>query len=149
MSLSNTAESDFLLLTFNNTNWANLGDATGLRGSTTAGSFYIGLSTGTLTETSTQTTTEATFTNYARVAVARSAGGWTISGTAPTQAANTAAVTYPTCGASGNTVTDFCIGRDAAGAGEILWYGALTSSLIINSGITASFAIGALVATLD
>ena len=149
MSLGNTAESDFLLLTFNNTNWANVGDATGLRGSSTAGSFYIALSTGTLTETSTQTTTEATFTNYARVAVARSSGGWTISGTAPTQAANTAAVTYPTCGASGNTVTDFSIGRDSSGAGEVLWYGALTSSLAISNGITASFAIGALVATLD
>ncbi|HYV99693.1 MAG TPA: hypothetical protein VE967_19695 [Gemmatimonadaceae bacterium] len=31
MSLGNAAENDLMLLIFNNTNWANLGDATGLR----------------------------------------------------------------------------------------------------------------------
>lgn len=147
--LSNSAENNFLLLLFNNTNWANVGDATGLRGSTAPGSFYIGLSTGTLTDTSTQTTTEATYTNYARVAVARSGAGWTVSGTSPTQAANAAAITFPTCGVTGNTVTDACVGRDAAGAGEIIYYGALTASLAISNGITPSFAIGALVCTAD
>jgi hypothetical protein len=44
-SLGNTSENDLLLLLFNNTNWANLGDATGLRGSSTAGSFYVSLHT--------------------------------------------------------------------------------------------------------
>ena len=149
MSLSNTSESNLLLLLFNNTNWANVGDATGLRGSTTAGSFYIGLHTATLGETATQTTSETTYTNYARVAVARSSGGWTISGTAPTQAANTAAVSFAACGVTGATITDFTIGVASAGAGEALWYGALTSSLTVSSGITPSFAIGALVATMD
>jgi len=149
MSLGDTSESDILKLLFQNTNWANLGDATGLRGSSTAGSFYIELSTGTLTDTSTQSTTEATYTNYARVAVARSSGGWTISGTNPTQSANAAAVTFPTCGVTGNTVTDFSVGRDSSSTGEVLWYGALTSSLAISNGITPSFAIGALVCNID
>lgn len=45
MSASNAFETALLTLIFNNTNLANVGDATGLRGSTTAGSFYIGLHT--------------------------------------------------------------------------------------------------------
>ena len=149
MSLSNSAENNLLLLIFNNTNWANVGDATGLRGSSTAGSFYISLHTGDPGETGTQTTSESAYTNYGRIAVARSAGGWTVSGTAPTQAANTAAVTFAACGVTGSTVTHFETGRDAAGAGEALWIGALTSTLIINAGITPSFAIGALVNSFD
>lgn len=149
MSLGNTAESDLLLLIFNNTNWANVGDATGLRGSTTAGSFYVALHTASPGETGSQTTSEASWTNYARVGVARSGAGWTISGTAPTQAANTSATTYATSGSGPQTMTDFSVGRDSAGAGELLWYGALTSSLVVNNNVTPSFAAGALVCTAD
>lgn len=149
MSLGDTAESDVLKLVFQNTNWANVGDAAGLRGSTTAGSFYISLATADPGETGTQLTNESGYTNYARVAVARSSGGWTLSGTAPTQVANAAAVTFPACGVTGSTVTHFVIGRDSSGAGEMTWYGPLAASLIINNGITPSFAINALVCTLD
>ena len=145
--IGNTAGTDLLTLLFQNTNWANLGDATGVRGSATAGSLYIQLSTGTLSSTSTQTTTEATYTNYARVAVARSSAGWTISGTAPEQSANAAAVTFPACGVTGNTVTDASIGRDSSAAGEVLFWGALASPLVISNGVTPSFAIGQLKAT--
>lgn len=147
--MSDTAESDALKLWFQNTNWALLGDATGLRGSTTAGSFFIGLSTGTLSDTSTQTSTEAAYTGYGRVAVARSSGGWTVSGTSPTQVANAAAVTFGACTAAGETETNFVIGRDTSGTGEVFGYAALTASLVVNPGITPSFAIGALVFTLD
>jgi hypothetical protein len=149
MSMSNTSESNILQLLFENTNWANVGDATGLRGSTTAGSFYISLHTADPGETGTQTTSESAYTNYARVSVARSTTGWTVSGTAPTQAANDAAVTFPTCGVTGSTVTHFEIGRDSSGAGENILYGPLDASLIINSGITPSFAISALKGTCD
>ena len=149
MSASNTFESDVLLLLLNNTNIANLGDATGVRGSSTAGSVYIALHTADPGETGNQTTSEATYTSYARVAVARSSGGWTISGTAPTQAANAAAVNFPACTGGSNTITHFSIGRDTSGTGEILLSGALTVSLAVSTGITPSFAIGALVATCD
>lgn len=149
MSASNTFESDLLLLLLNNTNIANLGDATGVRGSSTAGSVYIALHTADPGETGTQATSEATYTSYARVAVARSSGGWTISGTAPTQAANAATVTFPACTGGTNTITHFSIGRDSSGTGEILLSGALTASLSVSSGITPTFAAGALVATCD
>jgi hypothetical protein len=149
MSFADTTESDLLKLIMQNTSWANVGNAGGILQSTVAGSLYASLHTATLTDTCTQTTSEATYTSYARVAIARSSAGWTIAGTSPTSGSNTAACTFPTCGVTGNTVTDFQIGRDSSGAGETLWYGALTSSLIINNGITPSYAIGALAGTLD
>lgn len=149
MSASNSFENDVLLLLFNNSNIANLGDATGVRGSSTAGSLYISLHTADPGETGNQGTSEISYTGYARVAVARSSGGWTVSGTAPTQAANAGSVTFGACTAGSGTATYFAVGRDSTGTGEILVSGALTSSLAISTGITPSFAAGALVVTLD
>ena len=149
MSKSNAFESDFLKLIFNNTNIANVGDATGVRGSTTAGSLYIALHTADPGEAGDQTTSEATYTGYARVAVARSTGGWTVSGTAPTQAANAALVTFPACTGGSNTITHFSVGLVSSAASEILYSGALTASLAVSNGITPEFAIGALVCTED
>lgn len=149
MSASNSLESAVLTLYFNNTNHANVGDATGLRGSTTAGSFYVALYTADPGETGTATTNEATYTGYGRVAVARSSGGWTISGTSPTQVANAAAVTFAACTAGSNTITHFGIVETSSGAGALHFSGALTASLAVSSGITPSFATGQLVVTCD
>lgn len=149
MSLSNGFEAAVLALLFTNTGIANLGDATGIPGSAVAGSFYISCATADPGETGTQTTSEASYTGYARAAVARSGSGWTVSGTAPTQAANAASISMGACTASSNTLTHFVVGRDSSSTGLVLWYGALTASLAVSAGITPSFAIGALVATLD
>lgn len=149
MSLSNSAENNLLLLLFNNSNWANTGDATGVRGSSTAGSWYITLHTADPGEAGTATTSEATFTGYARVAVARSGAGFTVSGTAPTQVANAAIINFPACSGGTNTITHFAITTASSGATEIICSGALTASLSVSNGITASFAIGALTVTAD
>jgi hypothetical protein len=149
MSASNAFENDCLLLLFNNTNIANLGDATGVRGSTTAGSLFVALHTADPGETGNQSTNEVSYTGYARVAVARSGAGWTVSGTAPTQAANAAPVTFGACTAGSATATFFSVGLVTSGATEILASGALTASLAISAGITPSFAIGQLTVTLD
>ncbi len=147
MSMGNTAETNLLKIIFQNVAWANVGDAGGILPSATAGSLYVSLHTADPGETGDQTTSEATYTNYARVAVARSSGGWTVSGNT---VSNAALVTFPACGVTGNTVTYFVIGRaSGTGAGEIIVSGALSASLIVNSGITPSFAIGALTATAD
>lgn len=146
MSATDVFENGLLSLIFENANYANVGDATGLRGSSTAGVFYVSLSTGTLTDTSTQATTETAYTNYLRSggSVARSTAGWTVAtGTAD----NDGAITYATAGSS-STVTDFGIGSDSTGAGNLFLYGALTASLAISNGITPSFAAGALDITL-
>lgn len=149
MSKSNSWENLLELLVFNNSNAANIGDATGLRGSSTAGNLYISLHTSDPGEAGTQATNETSYTNYARVAVPRSGSGFTVSGTAPTQTANAAAINFAQCGVTGATITHFGIGTDSSGAGTLLYSGALTASLAVSAGITPSFAIGTLVVTED
>ena len=146
MTLTNAAETALLNLLFANTDWANIGDAGGLQNSVTAGSFYISLHTADPGETGNQTTSEATYTGYARVAVARSAAGWTVSGA---NCSNAAAVTFGACTAGSSTCTYFGIGTDASGAGNLIASGALTASLAVTAGITPSFAIGELDVNAD
>lgn len=146
MSATNALETAILNLYFNNTNNANIGDATGVRGSTTAGVYYISLHTADPGETGTQTTSEAAYTSYARISVARSSAGWTISGNT---VSNAAAVNFPACTGGTATVTYFGIGTDITAAGNLLFSGALTASLAVSNGITPSFAIGALAVTAD
>lgn len=146
MSATNVLENGLLSLLFENADYANVGDATGLRGSTTAGVFYISLATASPGDTGTQTTSETVYTNYARVSVARSTAGWTV---ASGVADNDAAIDFATCGATGATLTDFGIGSDASGAGNLFLFGALTAPLIVSNGITPSFAAGTLDNTCD
>lgn len=148
MSLSNSSENNLLLLLFNNTTWANVGDATGLVGSGGAGSFYISLHTADPGEAGSQTTSEISYTGYARVAVARTSGGWTVSGSG---VSNAAAITFGTMTAgAGGTATYFVIGRASSAAGEIILSGALTNAVVVSLGNpVASFAIGALTASAD
>ena len=139
MSATNAFETALLQLILQNSNIANIGDATGLRGSSTAGSLYISLHTADPGETGDQTTSETAYTNYTRVAVARSGAGWTVSGN---NGSNAAAVAFPTGGATGATITHFGVGTASSGTGVLLFKGALTSSLAVSSGITPSFPIG-------
>lgn len=146
MSATNAFETALLNLIFVNIDLANVGDAAGLQNSATAGNFYISLHTADPGETGTQTTSEATYTSYARVAVARTSGGWTVSGN---NASNTAAVTFPTATGGTNTITHFGIGSDSSSTGNLFFKGALSSSLAVSSGITPVFAIGDLDINLD
>ena len=146
MSMTNAAEAALLDLVFLNTDWANIGDASGLQNSATAGSFYISLHTADPSETGTQSTSEASYTGYARVAVNRTAGGWTRS---TSTISNTALVQFAQCTAGSSVVTHFGIGTDLSGAGSLLFKGALSSSLSISAGIQPQFAAGALTVTVD
>ncbi len=144
MSATNACENGLLSLIFENTNYADI--ATGLLGSTTAGSFYISLHTGDPGEAGSQTTSAAAYGSYARVAVARSTAGWsTASGTCD----NDAAITFPAATSGSETESHFGIGNTSAGAGVLLFYGALTANLAVSTGITPQFAAGALDITLD
>jgi hypothetical protein len=126
MSKGNTWENDLLLLVFNNTNAANIGDATGLRGSTAAGSVYLALHTADPGEAGDQTTNEATYTGYARVAIARSGAGFTVT---TNNVVNAALISFNPCTAGNNTLTHWSIGVAAAGASKILYKGSLGTSI--------------------
>jgi hypothetical protein len=105
---------------------------------------YVSLHTATLSATSAQNTSEAAYTGYARVAVARTSSGWSISSET---ISNVAAVTFPACTGGSETETYVGIGTASSGAGQLLYFGALTSSLAMSNGITPSFAAGALTIT--
>ena len=146
MSKSNAAENALLQLLFNNVDFATVGDASGLQNSATAGSFYISLHTADPGEAGNQTTSEATYGLYARVAVARSGAGWTVSGAT---AENFAQITFPESTSGTNTVTYVGIGTEASGAGVLMYSGALTSSRTVEVGGTPFFAATSLTVTED
>lgn len=133
MSKSNSWENDLLLLLFNNTNAANIGDATGLRGSTTAGSLYVSLHTADPGEAGDQTTNETAYTGYARVALARSSGGFTVTANSVSPAAN---VDFGECTASaGSPITHFGIGTASSGIGKLLYSGTVTPNITMAVGV--------------
>lgn len=146
MSMTNAAEAALLDLLFLNTDWAGIGDAGGLQNSAAAGSFYISLHTADPGEAGSQTTSEVAYTGYARVAVARTAGGFTRT---VSTVANTALVQFPQATGGTATATHFGIGTDSTGAGNLLLKGALNASLSISNGIQPQFAAGAMTATVD
>ena len=146
MSKSNAFENALLLLIFNNTNIANLGDATGVQGSAVAGSLYLSLHTADPGEAGDQATSEATFAGYARVAVARSAGGWTIAGNA---VSNTAAIPFAPASSGPQVITHWALGFASSGAQTVLYKGALTPNPTANNGVTINIPAGDLDITED
>lgn len=132
MSKTNAWETALLEHLFQNSNVALVGDATGLRGSSTAGSLYLSLHTADPGETGTQTTDEISYGSYARVAVVRSAVGWTVTGNSVSPAA---IVVFPTASSGTATATHVGVGTDASGAGTLLYYGALTPNVSVVTGV--------------
>lgn len=146
MSKGNTFETELLDLIFNNAAVALIGDASGLQPSAADGNLYVSLHTADPGEAGSQTTNEATYTSYARVAVTRAGTGWTV---ASGSAENAGAITFPEATGGSNTITHFGIGTASSGAGKLLYSGALDTSRAVSSGITPSFAAGDLVITED
>lgn len=127
MSKSNVFETDLLGLIFNNTAIADIGDAAGLRASTTAGSLYWSLHTADPGEAGTAVTSETAYTGYARVAAARSGAGFTVSGNSVSPPAN---VDFGECTASpGAAITHFGVVNTASGAGKLLYKGTMTPNI--------------------
>jgi len=133
LSKSNACENSLLLLIFNNTDFALIGDAAGLQNSATAGSLYVSLHTGDPGETGTQATSEITYTSYARVAVARSGAGWTVTNNSVSPAA---AITFPAGTGGSGTATHFGVGTDSSGAGVLLFSGTVTPNIVCGDGVT-------------
>lgn len=135
MSLSNTTETDILTYIFDTTapGWA------------ANGSFWVALHTADPGEAGTATTSEATYTDYARVAVSRTTG-FTVSGNS---VENAALIQFPQSGGSGVDCTHFSVVTTASGAGQIIVRGALSATLPTGSGIQPQFAAGDLTTTID
>jgi hypothetical protein len=138
VSKGNTFENDLLKLIFTATAIANIADNAA---SAPLANLYLSLHTGDPGEAGDQTTSEAAYTSYARVAVARSGSGWTVSAN---NVENAALVQFPQCTGGSNTITHVAVGTASSGAGKLLYSGALNASLAVSSGIQPQFAAGAL-----
>ena len=143
MSKGNTFENDLMLLLFNATAIANIADNAA---SSPLTNLYVSLHTADPGETGNQTTNEATYTSYARVAVARSGSGWTVTNN---QAVNAALVQFPQCTGGSNTITHVAVGTAASSTGKLLYKGALSASLAVSTGILPQFVGGALTVSED
>ena len=139
MSKGNTFETELLDHILNNADIANIGDATGLRGSSTAGSLYVALHTADPGEGGTQTTSECAYTSYARVAVARSGAAWSVSGGTANPAS---AITFPEATGGTETATHFSVGTASSGTGKVLYKGAISPNISISSGVTPQLGTG-------
>jgi hypothetical protein len=115
-------ENDFLRLIFNATAIANVADNAATAPLT---SLYVSLHTADPGEAGDQTTGEAAYTGYARVAVARTSGGWAVTADSVSPVA---AVVFPACTGGSATVTYFGVGTAASGAGKLLYSGPLGSA---------------------
>jgi hypothetical protein len=143
VSKANVFENDLMKLVFNATAIANIADNAAASPLT---SLYLSLHTADPGEAGDQTTSEATYTSYARVAVLRTSGGWTVTGN---QAVNTALVQFPQCTGGTNTITHVAVGTAASGAGKVLYKGALSASLSVSNLIQPQFTAGTLTVSED
>lgn len=129
-SKGNTFENDWLKLIFNATSIANIADDAS---SSPLTSLYVALHTATPDEGGDQTTNECVYGGYSRVAVARTSGGWTVTGNSVSPVAD---IVFPTCGSGTETATHASIGVASSGASKILYYGPLSPSISIVVGAT-------------
>lgn len=131
MGKSTTTSNNVLKLILNATAWANIADNAA---SSPATNLYVALHTADPGVGGTQSTNEVTYTGYARVAVARTTGGWTASTSA--SSSPVAAITLPAGTGGSGTATFASIGMLASGAGIILYSGPITPSIITGNGVT-------------
>jgi hypothetical protein len=130
MSKSNAFENSLLKLIFNATAIANLADNAATSPLT---NLYVSLHTADPGEAGDQSTSEATYTGYARVAVLRTSGGWTVTNNSVSPVAN---IDFGNCTAGTNTITYFGVGTAASGAGVLYYSGTVTPSISVSSGVT-------------
>lgn len=142
MSKTNTWENELLQHIFQNANVANIGDATGIRGSVAAGSLYVSLHTADPGEAADQTTSETAYSGYARIAVARTSGGWAITGNSVSPAVD---IDFPACVGGTSTITHFGIGTSEIGAGKLLYKGTVSPNISVANGVIPRLTTGTVI----
>jgi hypothetical protein len=130
MSKSNTFENDWMKLIFNATPIANMADNAATSPLT---NLYVSLHTADPGEAGTQTTSEAAYTSYARVAVARTSGGWTVTNNSVSPVAD---ISFPAATGGSETETYWAVGTASSGTGKILYSGAISPTIVVSSGVT-------------
>jgi hypothetical protein len=130
MAKGSTFCNDFLKLIFNATAIANIADNAATSPLT---NLYLSLHTADPGAGGSQTTSEVTYTSYARVAVLRTTGGWTVTSNAVSPAAT---ISFPAGTGGSGTATYMGVGTASSGAGKLLWSGAISPTIVTGNGVT-------------
>ena len=130
MSMSDTTETAVMALIFNATAWANYADNAASSPQT---NIHTGLHTADPGETGNMSTSEASYTSYARVNVARS-NGWTAASGGSVSPAAT--ISFPAGTGGSGTVTHFSTGKTGGGSAVILLSGTVTPNIVTGNGVT-------------
>lgn len=130
MSKGNTFENDLLKLIFNATAISNIADNAA---SSPLTNLQVSLHTGDVGEAGDQTTNEVSYTGYARVAVARTTGGFTVTANSVSPVAN---IDFGACTGGTATATHWAVGTASTGTGKVLYKGSISPSISISSGVT-------------
>lgn len=141
MPKSTTTCNNLLGLFYNATAIANIADNAASSPITTVS---VALATASYSASSSMSSNETAYTNYARQTVARTTGGWAAPSAGATS--NVAAIEFPQCGVTGATITSACTGK-GAGASDIFHYGDLNASIAVSNQIQPRFAAGAVTIT--
>lgn len=119
-----------LLLFYNATTFANVAiNAT----SSPITVVYVALHTANPTSAGNQSSSEVSYGTYARVAIARTSSGWTVTSDTVNPAAN---INFPTGTSGSGTATYFSTGSGISGATPMWHYGTLNPVIPFGTGIT-------------
>jgi len=143
MSKSNAMEEKFLKLYYQAVAWALIAENDT---SSPIPNIYIAAHTALPGEGGTQATNEATFGSYVRIAVVRSAVGWTVTGDT---CVNAALAQFAECTSGSETITHLSTGTASSGASEIGHIITLDTPRAIVAGSVLQFAAGAIEITED
>ena len=127
MSFSNSAETAIMKLIFQAVAWGNMADNAVVTPQT---NHAMSLHTADPGDAGTGATSEATYTSYARVNVARSTGGWTESAGAVTPVA---AITFPAATGGASTITHCAAGMTGGGASVLHMRGTVTPNISVSN----------------
>jgi hypothetical protein len=125
-----------LQLIFNGTRFANMAINDTVSPFTV---LYVSLHTANPGAGGNQGTSEAQYGGYARVAIARSPGGWVITANSVSPAA---LIQFPQATAGNETETYFGLGTSQTGAGHLLYWGPISPVITVTAGVIPELTTG-------
>lgn len=125
---ASTFANDLLLLLFQGATIANVAQ----NAASPITNIFVSLHTADPTSGN-QTTSEAAYTSYARVAVARTSSGWTVS---TNTVVPVATISFPAATGGSETEAFAGLGTLTSGTGLLLFAGAISPTIAVSNGVT-------------
>ena len=130
---TDTFENAFLDLLMRAVDIANIADDAVTSPQTT---WYHSLHTADPTDTGSQTSSEATYTPYARIGVVRSTAGGAYAAASGGSTSPQANIDFAAGTGGSGTVTHFGIGKNSTTAGTLVASGTVTPNIVTGNGVT-------------